>query len=160
MRTSVVTAFWAVAGTAVMLGASAFAQEARSGKLQVTVSPKQAYTFVDGKAIGPGNRTVKLAVGTHHLVVANYGYKFFEQDISIDSDKTMPMKVDLVSVGSEVGGPRGRIQIEVGTLRVGDAAVFLKGKKTEKFVGARDEIKKKKELPQEFIISPANHQKP
>ena len=102
MRTSAVTAFWAVAGTAVMLGASAFAQEPRSGKLRVVVSPKQAYTFVDGKAIGPGNRTVKLAVGTHHLVVANYGYKFFEQDVSIDSDKTMPMKVDLVSVGSDV----------------------------------------------------------
>src|SRR6266436_2820520 len=158
MRTSVVTAFWAVAGTAVMLGASAFAQEARSGKLQVTVSPKQAYTFVDGKAIGPGNRTVKLAVGTHHLVVANYGYKFFEQDISIDSDKTMPMKVDLVSVGSEVGGPRGRIQIEVGTLRVGDAAVLLNGKKPEYFVGHVDEFNHDIVLHQELIVPPGTHQ--
>ena len=158
MRTSVVTAFWAVAGTAVMLGASAFAQEARSGKLQVTVSPKQAYTFVDGKAIGPGNRTVKLAVGTHHLVVANYGYKFFEQDISIDSDKTMPMKVDLVSVGSEVGGPRGRIQIEVGTLRVGDAAVLLNGKKPEYFVGHVDEFNHDIVLHQELIVPSGTHQ--
>src|SRR6266404_3056116 len=158
MRTSVVTAFWAVASTAVMLGASAFAQEARSGKLQVTVSPKQAYTFVDGKAIGPGNRTVKLAVGTHHLVVANYGYKFFEQDISIDSDETMPMKVDLVSVGSEVGGPRGRIQIEVGTLRVGDAAVLLNGKKPEYFVGHVDEFNHDIVLHQELIVPSGTHQ--
>src|SRR5258708_23841211 len=110
-------------GLVVMLSTAAFAQESKLGRLKITVSPKQAYTFVDGKAIGPGNRTVKLAVGTHHLVVANYGYKFFEQDISIDSDKALPMKVDLVPAGSEVGGPRGRIQIEVGTLRVGDAAV-------------------------------------
>jgi PEGA domain len=87
--------------------ARAFAQKPALGKLKVTVSPKQAYTFVDGKAIGPGNRTIKLAVGTHHLVVANYGYKFFEQDIFIDSDKTMPMTVDLASAGSEVGGPGG-----------------------------------------------------
>src|SRR5258708_1908831 len=158
MRTSVVTAFWAVASTAMMIGASAFAQETRSGKLQVTVSHKQAYTFVDGKAIGPGNRTVKLAVGTHHLVVANYGYKFFEQDISIDSDKTMPMKVDLVSVGSEVGGPRGRIQIEVGTLRVGDAAVLLKRKKPGKFVGHGDEFNNDKVLHQELIGSARTHQ--
>jgi hypothetical protein len=149
---------WTVVGAAVILGASAFAQEPRSGKLKVIVSPKQAYTFVDGKAIGPGNRTVKLAVGTHHLVVANYGYKFFEQDVSIDSDKTMPMKVDLASVGSEVGGPRGRIQIEVGNLRAGDAAVLLNGKKPEYFVGHVDEFNHDILLHQELIVPPGTHQ--
>ena len=56
----------------------------------MSVSPKQAYTFVDGKAIGPGNRVIKLDVGTHHVLVANYGYKFVEQDVSLDSDKTVP----------------------------------------------------------------------
>jgi len=149
---------WTVVGAAVILGASAFAQEPRSGKLKVIVSPKQAYTFVDGKAIGPGNRTVKLAVGTHHLVVANYGYKFFEQDVSIDSDKTMPMKVDLASVGSEVGGPRGRIQVEVGNLRAGDAAVLLNGKKPEYFVGHVDEFNHDILLHQELIVPPGTHQ--
>jgi len=158
MRTSAVAVLWAVAGAAVMLSASAFAQEPRSGKLKVTVSPKQAYTFVDGKAIGPGNRTVKLAVGTHHLIVANYGYKFFEQDVSIDSNKTMPMKVDLVSVGSKVGGPRGRIQIEVGTLRAGDVAVLLNGKKPEYFVGHVDEFNHDILLHQELIVPPGPHQ--
>lgn len=158
MRTPAVAALWIVATTAVMLGTSASAQEQTSGKLKVTVSPKQAYTFVDGKAIGPGNRTVKLAAGTHHLVVANYGYKFFEQDVSIDSAKTVPVKVDLVSVGSEVGGPRGRIQIEVGTLRAGDAAVLLNGKKPEYFVGHVDEFNHDVLLHQELIVPPGTHQ--
>jgi len=147
-----------VLGSMVLLSVTTFAQESKPGKLKVTVSPKQAYTFVDGKAIGPGNRTVKLALGTHHLVVANYGYKFFEQDISIDSDKTNPMKVDLVSAGSEVAGPRGRIQLEVGTLRAGDAAVLLNGKKPEYFVGHVDEFNHDILLHQELIVPPGTHQ--
>jgi hypothetical protein len=147
-----------VLGTVVLLSVTTFAQESKLGKLKVTVSPKQAYTFVDGKAIGPGNRTVKLALGSHHLVVANYGYKFFEQDVSIDSDKTTPMKVDLASAGSEVAGPRGRIQLEVGTLRAGDAAVLLNGKKPEYFVGHVDEFNHDILLHQELIVPPGTHQ--
>lgn len=145
-------------GTVLLLSVAAFAQEPKLGKLRVTVSPKQAYTFVDGKAIGPGNRTVKLALGTHHLVVANYGYKFFEQDVSVDSDKTLPVKVDLQSAGSEVPGPRGRIQIEVGTLRAGDAAVLLNGKKPEYFVGHVDEFNHNILLHQELTVPPGTHQ--
>jgi hypothetical protein len=147
-----------VLGAVALLGAAAFAQESKLGRLKVTVSPKQAYTFVDGKAIGPGNRTVKLAVGSHHLVVANYGYKFFEQDVSIDSDKTIPLNVNLVSAGSEVGGPRGRIQIEVGTLRAGDAAVLLNGKKPEYFVGHVDEFNHDILLHQELVVPPGTHE--
>jgi hypothetical protein len=97
-------------------------------------------------------------LGTHHLVVANYGYKFFEQDVSIDSDKTTPIKVDLVSAGSEVAGPRGRIQIEVGTLRAGDAAVLLNGKKPGYFVGHVDEFNHDILLHQELIVPPGTHQ--
>jgi hypothetical protein len=147
-----------VLGSMILLSPTTFAQESKLGKLKVTVSPKQAYTFVDGKAIGPGNRTVKLALGTHHLVVANYGYKFFEQDVSIDSDKTTPMKVDLASAGSEVAGPRGRIQLEVGTLRAGDAAVLLNGKKPAYFVGHVDEFNHDILLHQELTVPPGTHQ--
>jgi hypothetical protein len=158
MRNETFRALCGALGTVVMLSATAFAQESKLGRLKVTVSPKQAYTFVDGKAIGPGNRTVKLGLGTHHLVVANYGYKFFEQDVSIDSDKTIPVKVDLASAGSEVAGPRGRIQIEVGTLRAGDAAVLLNGKKPEYFVGHVDEFNHNIMLHQELIVPPGTHE--
>jgi len=54
-----------VLGAMVLFSSAALAQELKTGKLKISVSPKQAYTFVDGKAIGPGNRTMELEVGTH-----------------------------------------------------------------------------------------------
>src|SRR5437762_5407683 len=106
--------FFGVLGAMVLLSSAAVAQEPKAGKLKMSVSPKQAYTFVDGKAIGPGNRVIKLDLGTHHVVVANYGYKFVEQDVSLDSDKMVPVDIKLEPVGATVPGPRGRIQLEAG----------------------------------------------
>ena len=37
----------------VLAGSVTFAQDPKLGKLKMSVSPKQAYTFVDGKAIDP-----------------------------------------------------------------------------------------------------------
>jgi len=144
----------------VLLGPVAFAQDPKPGKLKMSVIPKQAYTFVDGKAIGPGNRVIKLDVGTHHVVVANYGYKFVEQDVSLDSDKTVPVDIKLEPVGEPVPGPRGRIQIETGKLHGATAAaVLLNGKKPLYFVGHVDEFNH--ELfgwHQELIVPPGTHQ--
>ena len=58
--------FCLVLGATLLLSSVTFAQNAKPGKLKMAVIPKQAYTFVDGKAIGPGNRTIKLDVGSHH----------------------------------------------------------------------------------------------
>ena len=126
----------------------------------MSVIPKQAYTFVDGKAIGPGNRTIKLDVGTHHVVVANYGYNFVEKEVSIDSDKTVPVDIKLEPVGAPVPGPRGRIQIEAGRLhRATAAAVFLNGKKSPYFVGHVDEFNHDHfGWHQELIVPPGTHQ--
>lgn len=63
-------------------------------------------------------------------------------------------------VGAKVGGPRGLIQIEVGTLRAGDAAVLLNGKKPEYFVGHVDEFNHDILLHQELIVPPGTHQEP
>ena len=147
-----------VLGAMVLFGSAALAQELKTGKLKISVSPKQAYTFVDGKAIGPGNRTMELEVGTHHLVVANYGYKFVEQDVSIDSGHTVPLEVNLDPVGADIAGPRGRIQIEVGTRRVGDAAVLLNGRKPQYFVGHVDEFNNEIISHQELIVPPGTHE--
>ncbi len=125
----------------------------------MSVSPKQAYTFVDGKAIGPGNRVIKLEVGTHHVVVANYGYKFVEQDVSLDSDKTVPVEIKLEPVGATVPGPRGRIQIEAGRLHGATAAaVLLNGKKPMYFVGHADEFDHDIIWHQELVVPPGTHQ--
>jgi hypothetical protein len=148
-------------GATVLAGSVTFAQSANPGKLKISVIPKQAYTFVDGKAIGPGNRTIKLDVGTHHLVVANYGYKFVEQDVSMDSDKTVPVNIKLEPSGETVSGPRGRIQIEVGRLHGATAAaVLLNGKKPQYFVGHVDEFNNNF-APlwiQELVVPPGTHQ--
>ncbi len=127
-------------------------------QLKISVSTKQAYTFVDGKAIGPGNRTIELEVGTHHLVVANYGFKFVEQDVSIDSNETHPVNINLDPVGGDLPGPHGRIQIEVGMRRAGDAAVLLNGKKPQYFVGHVDEFNNEIGSHQELIVPPGTHE--
>ena len=148
-----------VVGATVLLSSVTLAQDAKPGKLKMSVSPKQAYTFVDGKAIGPGNRVIKLDVGTHHVVVANYGYKFVEQDVSLDSDKTVPVDIKLEPVGAPVPGPRGRIQIEPRRLHGATAAaVLLNGKKPLYFVGHVDEFDHDIIWHQELIVPPGTHQ--
>ena len=129
-------------------------------KLKVYVSPDEAYTFVDGKAIGPGNRTVKLPLGTHNLIVANYGFKFFQQDVALDSGKPTILKVNLEPSGSEVSGPFGRIQLELGPLSLGDAgdhAVLLNGKTANYFVGHIDEFNNNIGWHQELVVPPGSH---
>src|SRR4029077_12717923 len=148
-----------VLGATVLLSSVTFAQDAKPGKLKMSVSPKQAYTFVDGKAIGPGNRVIKLDVGTHHVVVANYGYKFVEQDVSLDSDKTVPVDIKLEPVGAPVPGPRGRIQIDPRRLHgATGAAVLLNGKKPLYFVGHVDEFDHDINWHLELVVPPGTHQ--
>lgn len=158
MRHRVFKAFCGILGGAFLLSSAALAQDTKPGKLKVKVSPKQAYTFIDGKAIGPGNRTIKLDVGTHHLVVANYGFKFVEQDIAIDPDHTLPLDIRLERAGAEVPGPRGRIQIEVGMRRAGDAAVLMNGNKPQYFVGHVDEFNNDIIKHQELVVPPGRHE--
>ena len=156
MRKHAIKIFCPTVVATTLLSIGAFAQD-KPGKLRITVEPSQAYTFIDGDAIGPGNRRIKLPAGTHHLMVANYGYKFAEQDIVIDSGRTLPLKIELQPAGGEVSGPRGRIQIEVGRRRVGDAAVLLNGKTPHYFVGHVDEFNNDIIKHQELVVPPGTH---
>ncbi len=158
MRLTVVNLHCAVLFS-VAFAVLANAQETE--KLKVYVSPDEAYTFVDGKAIGPGNRTVKLPLGTHNLIVANYGFKFFQQDVALDSGKPTILKVNLEPSGSDVPGPFGRIQLELGPLSLGDAgdhAVLLNGKTANYFVGHIDEFNNNIGWHQELVVPPGSHQ--
>ena len=147
-------------GATLLLSSVALAQDAKQGKLEMKVTPKQAYTFVDGQAMGPGNRVIKLNVGTHHVIVANYGYKFAEQDVSVDSEKTAPVDIKLEPAGEPVPGPRGRLQIESGGVHgATGAAVLLNGKKPLYFVGHVDEFDNDIFFwRQELIVPPGTHQ--
>jgi outer membrane protein OmpA-like peptidoglycan-associated protein len=158
MRLTIVRLYCAVLFSSVF-AIAANAQETE--KLKVFVYPDEAYTFVDGKAIGPGNRTIKLPLGTHNLIVANYGFKFFQQDVALDSGKPTVVKVNLEPSGGDVFGPYGRIQLELGILSLGDAgdhAVLLNGKTANYFVGHIDEFNNDIGWHQELVVPPGNHQ--
>jgi len=66
----------------------AFAQSfEQTEKLKVYVQPKQAYVFVDGKAIREGSQTIKVAAGNHEVQVFNYGYQPKTQNVHVETGK-------------------------------------------------------------------------
>lgn len=143
---------------AISLCSTIYAQEPKQGKLKVSVSPSEAYTFVDDKAMGPGARTMRLSEGKHTLLVANYGYKSFQQDVSVAPGQTVSVRAELQPAGSQVSGPWGRIQIEVGSTTRGDYAVLLNGKTPPYFVGHVDEFNHNIWWKQELIVPPGTHE--
>jgi hypothetical protein len=142
----------------VLFTLGAYAQEPKLGKLKVNVSLPEAYIFVDEKAIGPGNRSIRLGEGNHSLSVVNYGFKTFRQDISVEAGKTTTVKANLEPTGGTVSGPWGRIQIEVGTTTRGDYAVLLNGKSSGYFVGHVDEFNNNRIWKQELIVPARTHE--
>jgi hypothetical protein len=115
--------------------------------------PKQAYLFVDGKAINDGNHTISLPAGKHTIAVVNYGYKISTQDINIDAGKTTNVDVKLEAYGGNVAGPWGRIQFH-GAER---SAVLLEGKTPDYFVGHVDEFNWDWIWKQELLVPPGAH---
>ena len=103
----------------------AFAQSSNeTGKLKIHVNPKQAYVFVDGKAIRDGSQTIDLAAGNHTVGVFNYGYSPKTQAVQINAGQTTALDVSLQSSGDKVAGPFADLEFK------GDprAAVLLNGK--------------------------------
>jgi peptidoglycan-associated lipoprotein len=152
--------FLVVLGAATLLSSlpsNVHAQEPNAGKLKVYVTLPEAYTFVDDKAIGPGNQSIRLGEGKHTVSVENYGFKPFRQDVSIASGGTTKLKVNLEADGAKVSGPWGRIQIEVGTMTRGDYAVLLNGKTEGYFVGHVDEFNQNIIWKQELIVPVRTH---
>ena len=126
---------------------------AQDGKLKVKVSPKQAYVFVDGKAIRDGSQSITLPPGKHTVVVVNYGYKMETRDVNIDAGKSTPLEVTLQAYGAPVAGPYGLVIIE------GDprAAVLSNGTKPDYFVGHVDEFNNDFLWHQNLLLPPGTH---
>jgi hypothetical protein len=136
---------------AIALGASAgFAQD---GKLKPELTPKQAYVFVDGNAIREGNHTISLPAGKHTVVVVNYGYKIFTQDVTIEAGKTTPLQVKLEPQGGNVSGPFGDVEFK-GDSR---AAVLSNGTTPAYFVGHVDEFNFDWIWHQNLLLPPGTH---
>ena len=138
-----------------LVASSAFAQGNESdGRLKIHVSPKQAYVFVDGKAIRDGSQTIDLQPGSHEVSVHNYGYIPNTQQVHIDSKKTTDISVALQASGDKVSGPFGDIEFK-GHPR---AAVLLNGTTPDYFVGHVDEFDWNWIWHQRLLVKPGDYQ--
>jgi OmpA family/PEGA domain len=125
-----------------------------TGKLKIYVEPKQAYVFVDGKAIRDGSQTIDLAAGDHKVGVYNYGYLAQTQDIHVGAGETTDLRVNLQSSGDVVAGPFADIEFK------GDprAAVLLNGQTPAYFVGHVDEFDWNWIWHQRLLVKPGTYQ--
>src|SRR6201988_1789002 len=133
----------------------AFAQSSQeTGKLKIHVEPKQAYVFVDGKAIRDGSQTIELASGDHKVGVYNYGYIPKTQGVHVGAGETTDLRVGLQSSGDVVAGPFADIEFK------GDprAAVLLNGTTPDYFVGHVDEFDWNWIWHQRLLVKPGTYQ--
>jgi hypothetical protein len=153
-RTLVVVALFLSAGS-LLCAAPVFAQSSEpTGKLKVCVCPKQAYVFVDGKAIRDGTQTLKLAAGDHKVAVYNYGYQPATRNIHVDAGKKQYLSIALQPSGDKVSGPFAEIEFK-GHPR---AAVLLNGDKPGYFVGHVDEFDNEWIWHQRLLVRPGKYQ--
>ena len=119
----------------VAVGMKASAQE---GKVRIHVNPKQAYIFVDDRAMSEASKhsTLKLNAGDHKIELVNYGYKPVTRTVTITAGKTTDMDINLEKLGEKVAGPFGAIAIK----GANHNAVLLNGKTPDFFVGHGDEF--------------------
>jgi outer membrane protein OmpA-like peptidoglycan-associated protein len=134
-------------------GISSFAQD---GKLVLHVIPKQAYLFVDGRAISEASKhhSLSLSPGDHKIELANYGYTASTQTVTITAGKDTKLDVTLTPVTGTVSGPFGAMTIE-------DAdrdAILLNGKTPDFLVGHGDEFNHDWIWKQELVVPPGTYQ--
>jgi hypothetical protein len=135
--------------------APSFAQSSsETGKLKIHVDPRQAYVFVDGKAIRDGSQTIVLASGDHKVAVYNSGYLPKLQDVHVGAGETTDLRVALQSSGDVVAGPFADIELK------GDprAAVLLNGQTPAYFVGHVDEFNWNWIWHQRLLVKPGTYQ--
>src|ERR1700740_1987215 len=132
----------------------AFAQSSQeTGKLKIHVDPKQAYVFVDGKAIRDGSQIIELAAGDHKVGVYNYGYMSKTQDVHVGAGETPVCAVTLKPPVEFVSGPSADIKFK------GDprAAVLLNGQTPAYFVGHVDEFDWNWIWHQRLLVKPGTY---
>jgi outer membrane protein OmpA-like peptidoglycan-associated protein len=138
-----------------LVAAPAFARSnEQTGKLKIHVTPKQAYVFVDGKAIRDGSQTIVLDPGSHEVSVRNYGYSPKTQSVQVTSGDTTKIDVALQASGDKVSGPFGDIEFK-GHPR---AAVLLNGATPDYFVGHVDEFDWNWIWHQRLLVKPGTYQ--
>jgi len=124
--------------TFVVIFAAGTSAVAQDGTLRLHVNPKQAYLWVDDRAVSEASKhsSLELSAGEHKIELANYGYTPITRTVAVTAGKTTDLDVTLEKVGDKVSGPFGAIAIK-GADR---DAVLLNGKTPDFFVGHGDEF--------------------
>lgn len=143
----------AILGLAMAAAPSMAKDQQSTGKVNVHVSPKQAYVFVDGNAIRDGSQTVALSPGKHTIAVYNYGFSPNVQTVNVVAGQTRTLHVGLQRSGQKVSGPFGDIELK-GHPR---AAVFLNGDTPDYFVGHVDEFDNNWMWHQWLLVKPGDY---
>ena len=124
--------------SALVLALGSTLASAQTGKLNLRITPKQAYVFVDDRAISEASKhpSLSLSAGEHKIELVNYGYTPVTRTVNIEAGKTATLELSLQAVGENVPGQFGAISIK-GADR---DAVLLNGKTPDFFVGHGDEF--------------------
>jgi outer membrane protein OmpA-like peptidoglycan-associated protein len=124
--------------TFVVIFAAGTSAVAQDGTLRLHVNPKQAYLWVDDRAVSEASKhsRLELSAGEHKIELANYGYTPITRTVTVTAGKTTDLDVTLEKIGDKVSGPFGAIAIK-GADR---DAVLLNGKTPDFFVGHGDEF--------------------
>ncbi|MGB8495768.1 MAG: OmpA family protein [Candidatus Acidiferrum sp.] len=155
MRTKFVVVATLFSALSYLCVVPVFAQSSQeTGKLKIHVDPKQAYVFVDGKAIRDGSQTIELPAGEHKVGVYNYGYLPQTKDVHVGTGETTDLQVALQSSGDLVAGPFADIEFK-GHPR---AAVLLNGNTPAYFVGHVDEFDWNWIWHQRLLVKPGTYQ--
>lgn len=146
-----------VLSTVLLVWAGGISLFAQDGKLNIHVTPKQAYVFLDGRAMSEASKhhSFSLTAGDHKIQLANYGYELESRTVTITAGKTSDLDVTLKAVGATVSGPFGAMTIG-GPPR---DAVLLNGKTPAYFVGHVDEFNNNfLWWKQELVVPPGTYQ--
>jgi hypothetical protein len=129
---------------------------AQDGKLALRATPKQAYVFVDGHAVGEASQhhKLKLSAGDHKVELVNYGYTPVSRTVTITGGQTTDLEIELPAIASTVSPAYGAITIE----SVSRDAILLNGKTPDFFVGHGDEFNHEWGWKQELVVPPGTYQ--
>ncbi len=130
--------------------------QSNDGKVAIHVTPKQAYMWVDGRALSEASKhhSLALSAGDHKIEFANYGYTPETRNVTIVAGKTQSLDVTLQPVSGNVSGPFGAMTIE----HADRDAVLLNGKTPGYFVGHGDEFNNDWLWKQELVVPPGTYQ--
>ena len=138
-----------------MVAAPAIAQSGMdTGRVKIHVDPKQAYVFVDGKAIRDGSQTLDAERRPAHHRRLQLWVRAGRTDRDVAAGQTAHMDVVLRERGEKVNGPFGDIEFK-GYPR---AAVLLNGTTPVYFVGHVDEFDNNWLWHQWLLVRPGTYQ--